>query len=93
MSNAILQRLEDRMARLEEELKQIKALLTKEKEPTKPWWQPAEGQPLNDEAEEWVARYIQEERRKDYERAAREADRAETAAKSRRKKATTKRQG
>jgi hypothetical protein len=43
MADDTLRQLEDRIARLEEELRQLQALVVKEKEPEKPWWERTAG--------------------------------------------------
>jgi hypothetical protein len=87
MSAEALRQLEERVARLEEELKLVRAELNKES--AQPWWKSFVGAGT-DEASREVHEIIRRNREKDRERAIRRAEKAEAAEKARAKNALAK---
>ncbi len=86
MSAEALRQLEERVARLEEELKLVRAQLNKDRESGEPWWKSFVGAGT-DEASREVHEIIRRNREKDRERAIRRAEKAEAARKARAQKA------
>jgi hypothetical protein len=93
MSEVPLGSLEDRVARLEEELRQVKALLTQEKESRQPWWERIAGSRQGSQAFDAIVREMRKNRRADYEAAAQAAPAADSAAHPHRKKGQPGREG
>jgi hypothetical protein len=82
--------LEERVARLEEELRQVKAGIAKDKEPEKPWWEQIAGSQKGSKAFEEVVREMEKNRRAERKAAIQAAKDAERKEKERRKPRSTK---
>lgn len=93
MATDTIRHLEERLARLEEELRKVKIELGKGKEPEQPWWEKIVGSAKDSKAYEAIVREMRKNRRADYEAACRAADAAEAAAKARRKARKTNSKG
>ncbi len=72
MSDEVIQQLQQRVARLEEEVRQLKA---RQGGDERPWWQQISGSHAGSEVFEEVVREIQKNRNADYAAARKEADR------------------
>jgi hypothetical protein len=88
MANDTLRQLEDRVARLEEELRQVKAQLAKAKEPEKPWWEQIAGSMKGDKTYAAIVREIRKNRRANYQAVCAELDRAAAGQRGRKKRRT-----
>ncbi|HEV3259116.1 MAG TPA: hypothetical protein VG013_19745 [Gemmataceae bacterium] len=86
MSKTMLQQLEERVSRLEEDLRQVKTQLAKDKEPEQPWWERIAGSHEGDKTFEAIMREVRRNRRAEYAAAAREADARARPAQARRKR-------
>jgi hypothetical protein len=82
--------LEERVAQLEEELRQIKAGIAKGKEPEKPWWEQIAGCQAGSKAYDAVVREMEKNRREERRAAIQAAKEAERKEKERRKPRPTK---
>jgi hypothetical protein len=67
MSHDRLRQLEGRVTRLEEEVRQLKAQIAKERAPKKPWWEEIAGSMQGDKTYAAIVREIRKNRQADYE--------------------------
>jgi hypothetical protein len=82
MTEETLRQLEERVSRLEEEVREVKSQL--KKEPEKPWWERTAGMFKGDKAFAAMVREMQKLRRADY--AAAQADSEKTSRRRKRPK-------
>src|SRR5438093_11455223 len=91
MSAEVIQRLEERVSRLEQELERLRAQVNNSKESDEPCWKSWVGVDKDDPIAAEVNESIRKAREKDRERAIRRIEKAEAAEKARPEKVRAKR--